>query len=142
MISPKPESTPNAEHSAVLSEIKELLNQSTREFRKTLEIQNREIQSLRSLLEEKTVETAYQKKAANLLDRDVRTLQRWRKEKRLVEGVHWWPEDVDGAPIYNIPLIQDGLRQGFNSPPHIKACQRWLAQQPSNQRRKRKTSSP
>ena len=81
-------------------------------------------------------ETAYQGDAAKLLGRSDRTLQRWRERGLLKQGLHWWPENGDGAPIYNLLLIRDGQRQGFDSPAHQRACELWLKQQPSNQKRR------
>lgn len=81
-------------------------------------------------------ETAYQHEAAQFLRRSARTLMRWRDSGKLQQGIHWWPEDGNGAPIYNLRLIRDGQRQGFDSPAHRSACKQWLKQQPSNQKRR------
>lgn len=58
-----------------------------------------------------------------------------RKRSKWVEGVHWWKEDGSDRPLYNLPLIRDGQRQGFNSPAHLMECQRWVKAQ-SQLRRK------
>jgi hypothetical protein len=88
--------------------------------------------SLEAKLEPAEPETAYQVEAAKLLKRSPRTLQRWRETGPLKQGLHWWPDALSSAPIYNLRLIRDGQRQGFDSPAHHRACQRWLKEQPSN----------
>jgi hypothetical protein len=82
-------------------------------------------------------ETAYQVEAAKFLKRSPRTLQRWRESGHLQQGLHWWLDSTSGAPIYNLRLIRDGQRQGFDSPAHQRACQHWLKEQPSNQKSRR-----
>lgn len=82
-------------------------------------------------------ETAYQSEAARLLRRNPRTLQRWREQGKLAQGLHWWPENGDGPPIYNLTLIRDGQRQGFASAAHQRACANWLKNQPSTPKKKR-----
>ena len=81
-------------------------------------------------------ETAYQKEAAKLLGCSPRTLNRWRNEIPLQKGIHWWLDKGTRRPIYNLHLIRDGQRQGFDSLPHRRACEQWLKQQPSNQKRR------
>lgn len=81
-------------------------------------------------------ETAYQSEAAKLLGVSDRTLNRWRKGIPLIAGVHWWADNYGGRPIYNLRLIRDGQRKGFDSPGHRRACELWLKQQPSNQKRR------
>ncbi|HEY9737516.1 MAG TPA: hypothetical protein V6D06_14580 [Trichocoleus sp.] len=83
-------------------------------------------------------ETAYQPEAIKLLHTSNRTLSRRRKDGELIEGVHWWRERGRGRPIYNIRLIRDGLRKGFDSPEHTRACEMWLKAQPSEQRKLRR----
>lgn len=74
---------------------------------------------------------ASQAEAAKAFGVDTRTLQRRRRS--WVEGVHWWKNEA-GKPIYNLPLIRDGERQGFKNPAHLLECQRWVRSQ--SQRRK------
>ena len=74
-----------------------------------------------------------QQRACELLDCSDRTLQRWRSD--WMEGVHWWKAAGSDRPLYNLPLIRDGQRQGFDSPAHLMECRQWAKAQ-SQQRRK------
>ena len=73
------------------------------------------------------------KEACKLLGMGSRTLQRHRKS--WIEGVHWWREEISDRPLYNLALIRDGQRQGFDSPSHLKACQQWVKARSSNRKR-------
>lgn len=125
-------------HSA-LERLDEIETHSQKLLHSTSE-QRAEIETRFGVLEAKLTstepETAYQHEAAKFLQRSARTLMRWRKSGKLQQGIHWWPEDGNGAPIYNLLLIRDGQRQGFDSPAHRRACEQWLKQQPSNQKRR------
>jgi hypothetical protein len=88
--------------------------------------------SLEAKLAPTEPETAYQVEAAKLLGCSDRTLNRWRNDIPLVAGIHWWMDGHSSRPIYNLRLIRDGQRQGFDSPAHRRACEQWLKQQPSN----------
>lgn len=105
--------------------------------------QRAEIEARFGILEAKLTsaepETVYQNEAAQFLRCSTRTLMRRRESGKLQQGILWWPEDGNGAPIYNLRLIRDGQRQGFDSPTHRRVCEQWLQQQPSNQKRKPKT---
>lgn len=68
-----------------------------------------------------------QKQACDLLGCSDRTLQR--RRQGWVEGVHWWKESGSDRPLYNLPLIRDGQRQGFSSAAHTLNCQRWVKKQ-------------
>lgn len=74
-----------------------------------------------------------QQTASRLLGLSDRTLQR--RRQHWVEGIHWWKEAGSDRPLYNIPLIRDGQRQGFNSPAHLNECKRWAKAQSNQQRR-------
>ena len=91
-----------------------------------------QMEELKAKLEPSEPETAYQDQAAQILGVNTRTLQRRRKS--WIEGVHWWCEDGGDRPIYNLALIRDGQRQGFDSPAHILACQRWLKSRPGSRK--------
>ncbi|NEQ29825.1 MAG: hypothetical protein F6K04_02290 [Leptolyngbya sp. SIO4C5] len=105
------------------------------ENQRQLDSLNQRFSALEAKIEPPQAETVYQQEAARQLQRSNRTLQRWRETGRLTQGIHWWPENGSGSPIYNLLLIRDGLRQGFTSPAHLRACQQWLKQQPSNRKR-------
>ncbi|NER83208.1 MAG: hypothetical protein F6K42_27385 [Leptolyngbya sp. SIO1D8] len=76
-------------------------------------------------------EIVLQAEACKALQISDRTLQRHRQH--WLEGVHWWREGISDLPLYNLPLIRDGQRQGFDSPAHLRVCEVWAKQQPSNQ---------
>lgn len=62
---------------------------------------------------------------------------RWRDLRlagTLVEGVHYTRE-ARGA-VYVTSMCMDGLVQGFNSPEHLAACDRWLRSLPSHGQKK------
>ena len=90
--------------------------------------------ALEEKLNSQEPETAYQAEAARILGLNPRTLQR--RHSQWIEGVHWWRDAQSDRPIYNLELIRDGQRLGFDSPAHQRACKVWLQEQPSNRKRK------
>ena len=74
-----------------------------------------------------------QQEACKRLQMSPRTLQRRRVQWG--EGVHWWKESSSDRPLYNLPLICDGERQGFNSPAHLQECRQWAKAQSRQGRR-------
>ncbi|NER80396.1 MAG: hypothetical protein F6K42_12625 [Leptolyngbya sp. SIO1D8] len=82
---------------------------------------------------ESTPEIVQQEEACKLLGISLRTLQRHRQH--WLEGVHWWREGISDRPLYNLPLIRDGQRRGFDSVAHLNACEAWAKQQPSNKKK-------
>jgi hypothetical protein len=59
----------------------------------------------------------------------------WRDKRlrgELKEGVHWVRFSTRKV-LYNLPLVQDALFNGFDSPEHRVACEKFLASMACNQ---------
>lgn len=90
-----------------------------------------ELQDPLSMTTEKTHPAFFQPK--NSLAITGLAAHRWRDMRLagiLVEGVHY--TRGGGGTIYITAMCLDGLVQGFDSPEHIAACNRWLRSLPSN----------
>ena len=88
-----------------------------------------QVEALQANISPKTPAVAGQKEAAEYLGISPRTLQR--RQEDWIEGIHWWRDSQSKRPIYNLTLIRDGQRQGFNSKDHLMSCKRWLNEQKS-----------
>lgn len=119
--------------SAFVKALESAAEQAIAPLLQRIDVLTHQVDELRSQLSEVEPEIADQQTAARLLDMSDRTLQR--RRKHWVKGVHWWIEDGTDRPLYNLPLIRDGQRQGFGSPAHLTECNRWAKAQ-SKQRRK------
>ena len=88
-----------------------------------------QVEALQTNISPKTPAIAGQKEAAEYLGISPRTLQR--RQEHWIEGIHWWRDSQSRRPIYNLTLIRDGQRQGFNSKEHLMSCKQWLNEQKS-----------
>jgi len=78
------------------------------------------------------------KVAGKILNVSERTLLRYRKQNRLIEGIHWG-KNPSGKILYNQQLIEHLIICGgdLNNPEHQKFIQRYLSARPENQPLKR-----
>jgi hypothetical protein len=72
--------------------------------------------------------------AEQLLNVCDRTLLRYRKENKLLEGIHWG-KNPSGQILYNQQLIEHLIMCGgdVNNPDHQKFIQRFVNDRPENQ---------
>ncbi len=78
------------------------------------------------------------KVAEKLLKVSERTLLRYRKQNRLIEGIHWG-KNPSGKILYNQQMIEDLIicKGNLKNPEHQKFIQRCLSDRPENQPLKR-----
>lgn len=93
-----------------------------------------QVEGLQAKLAPTTPPIVGQKEAAKQLGLSLRTLQR--RQDQWIEGIHWWRDSQSKRPLYNLPLIRDGQRQGFQSKGHLMACQQWSKEQQRSTQKK------
>ena len=108
-------------------DIRQAVHAAMEPLMERIEALTQQVEALQSKLSPTIPATAGQKEAARYLGISPRTLQR--RQEHWIEGVHWWRDSQSDRPIYNLTLIRDGQRQGFNSKEHLMVCQQWSREQ-------------
>ncbi|MEO1522918.1 MAG: hypothetical protein AAFU78_19370 [Cyanobacteria bacterium J06633_2] len=104
-----------------------------------IEALTEQVEALHEKLDPTVPTIAGQKEAAEYLGISYRTLQR--RQEEWTEGLHWWRDSQSNRPIYNLTLIRDGQRQGFDSREHLKTCQQWMREQQNIGKKERSTKT-
>lgn len=78
------------------------------------------------------------RKLASTIGVSTSTIARWRKAKRLEQGVHYFQLNPTTI-LYNVALIEDWIANQHQPHIHENAIQNFLASLPSNARPQRKS---